>query len=146
MLRMLNPALEGFLPWFSRLRQAQYFRLLVWWLSMWDINLRCNCCKMEATVVRLFSELESSISSLSAWSRRLYTFILWRRSQQPCSGTWATQLTWMLGICFTCRLFDSMLEIIVAVIYRKLMSVHSGYLNFCYGSCASLCIIDLSRD
>jgi len=47
---------------------------------------------------------------------------------------------------FACRLFDLMLEVIVAVIYRNLMSVYSGCLNFYNGSCASLCIIDVSRD
>jgi len=39
-----------------------------------------------------------------------------------------------------------MLEVIIAAIYRYLMSVYSGCLNFCNGSCASLCIIDVSRD
>jgi len=39
-----------------------------------------------------------------------------------------------------------MLELIVAVIYRNLMSVYSGRLNHCNGSCASLYMIDVSRD
>jgi len=47
---------------------------------------------------------------------------------------------------FTCRLFNLMLEVIVAEIYRNLMSVYSGCLNFCNASCTSLCIIDVSRD
>jgi hypothetical protein len=52
----------------------------------------------------------------------------------------------MHSICYTCRLFDSMLEVVVAAIYSDLMSVYSGCLSFCNGSCASLCIIDVSRD
>ena len=52
----------------------------------------------------------------------------------------------MHSVRFECRLFDSMLEVIVATLYRHLMSVYSGCLNFCYGSCASLCIIAVSRD
>jgi len=39
-----------------------------------------------------------------------------------------------------------MFEVIVAVIYRNLMCVYSRCLHFCNGSCASLCIIDVSRD
>ena len=39
-----------------------------------------------------------------------------------------------------------MLEVIFAAIYRNLMSVYSGCFNFCNGSCASLCIINVSRD
>jgi len=39
-----------------------------------------------------------------------------------------------------------MLEVIAAAIYRNLMSLYVGCLNFCNGSCASLCIIDVSRD
>jgi len=49
-------------------------------------------------------------------------------------------------MCFTCRLFDSMLEVIVAAIYRNLMSVYSGCLDHCNESRASLYIIDVSRD
>jgi len=39
-----------------------------------------------------------------------------------------------------------MLEVIIAAIYRNLRSVYSGCLNFCNGSCATMCIIDISRD
>jgi len=39
-----------------------------------------------------------------------------------------------------------MLEVIIPAIYRFLMNVYSGCLNFCYGSCASLYTIDVSRD
>jgi len=52
----------------------------------------------------------------------------------------------MLSICFTCGLFDWMPEVIVAAIYTIIMSVYSGCFNFCNGSCASLGIIDVSRD
>jgi len=52
----------------------------------------------------------------------------------------------MLSNCFTCRLFDLIFEVIVAAIYRNLMSVYSGCLNFCNGSYASLCIINVPRD
>jgi hypothetical protein len=52
----------------------------------------------------------------------------------------------MLAIFITCRLFDSMLDLIMVVIYRNLISVYSGCLNFGNRSCASLCIRDVSRD
>jgi len=39
-----------------------------------------------------------------------------------------------------------MLEVIIAAISTNLMSVYSGCLNYYNGSCASLCIIDDSRD
>jgi len=52
----------------------------------------------------------------------------------------------MLAISFTCRLYNLMLDVIVAAIYRYLMSVYSGCLNFGNGSCASLCIFDIARD
>jgi len=38
-----------------------------------------------------------------------------------------------------------MVEVIVAAIYRNLMCLLWVF-NFYYGSCASLCIIDVSRD
>jgi len=53
--RMQNRAFKGFLPWFSHLQHGRYIRLLVWWSSRRGINLRCNPCTMEATVVILFS-------------------------------------------------------------------------------------------
>jgi len=145
-LRMPYRALMGFLPLFRHLQQGQYIRLLVWWLSRRDINLRCNPWMIKATVVRLISASAPLISSLQVRSRELYTFFCWCPSQIACNGTWATRFTWMLSICFKCRLFDSMLEVIVAAINRNLMSVCSGCLNFCTGSCACLCIIDISRD
>jgi len=43
-------------------------------------------------------------------------------------------------------LFNSMLEVIVAVIQRNPINVSSGCFNFYYGSCTSLYIIDISRD
>ena len=52
----------------------------------------------------------------------------------------------MLSMWFTSRLFNSMIEVIVSVIYTNLINVSSGCLNHCNGSCASLCIIDISRD
>jgi hypothetical protein len=52
----------------------------------------------------------------------------------------------MVSLGFTCRLFDSMLEVMVAAIYHNLMSVYSGYFNVDIVSCASMCIIDVSRD
>jgi len=39
-----------------------------------------------------------------------------------------------------------MFKVIIAAIYRYLLSVYSGCLDFCYRSCTSLCIIDVSRD
>ena len=104
--RMLNRALKGFLSWFRHLQQGQYVRLLVWCLSRRCINLRYNPCTMEATVVNLCSVLKPLISSLYARSKELYTLSRWHRSQIARGGTWATLLTWVLSICFTCRLFD----------------------------------------
>jgi len=39
----------------------------------------------------------------------------------------------MRSIRFTCRLFEWMLEVIVAVVYRNLMSVYSVCLNYVVG-------------
>ena len=101
---------------------------------------------MESPVVSLLSASEPLIVSLSARSKDLLTFFCRRHSQIARSGTSATWLSGMISIGFTCRLFDSMFEVIVAVIYRNLMCVYSRCLHFCNGSCASLCIIDVSRD
>jgi hypothetical protein len=38
-----------------------------------------------------------------------------------------------------------MFELIAVAIYQNLMHVESGSVNLCTGSCASLCIIDVSR-
>jgi len=145
-LRTLNRVLQGFLSWFGYLWQGPYVRLLVRWLSRRGINLRCDPCMMAATFVRLIWLSEPLIFSLHAWSKELYTFFPSRRCPIAHDGTWATRLIWMVSICFTYRLFDSMLEVIIALIYRNLMSVYSGCLNFCNGSCASLYIIEVSRD
>jgi len=144
--RMLNRTLKGFLLWFRSVQQGRLVRLLVCWLLRKDINLQCNSCTMEATVLSLRSASQSCISSRKARSKGLYTLFHWWRSRIARSCTWATQLTSMRSICFECRLFDSMLEIIVAAIYWNVMSVYSGCLNFCNGSCASLHIINVSRD
>ena len=120
-LTMLNWALKGFLAWFRRLQHGRYIRLLVWWLSRRGINLRCNPCTMDATVLGLFSESKPLISSLSARSKELYTLFRWCCSQIARGGTGATRFTSMLSIWFTCRLIDLMLEVIVAAIYRKLI-------------------------
>jgi hypothetical protein len=45
----------------------------------------------------------------------------------------------------TCRLFDLILEVIVIAMHCNLMTIYSGCVNLCDGSCASLCIIDGSR-
>jgi len=145
-LRMLNRVLQGFLPWLRHLQQGQHIRLLVWSFSRRDINIHCNPCTMETMVLSVFSLSEPLLSSLLAESMWLYTLLGWRRSQIACGGSWATRLTGMLSICFTCRLLESMLEVIVAVIYRNLLSIYSGCLNFSYRSCASLCISDVSKD
>jgi len=62
--RMLNRALEGYLPWFRHLQQGWYVKMLVCRLLRLDINLRCNLCTMEATVIRFISASEPLISSL----------------------------------------------------------------------------------
>jgi len=100
----------------------------------------------EATIVTLISASESFISSLQAQSNMRYTIICRYRSHRALGGTWATRLTWMLSICITCGLFSRMLEVIIAGIYTHLISVLSGCLKCCNGSCASLSIIDISRD
>jgi len=46
-------------------------------------------------------------------SQELYACFSWRCSQIACGGTWATPLTWMLSIC---RLFDLIIEVIIAAI------------------------------
>jgi len=142
--RMLNWALMCYLHWFRCLQLGGYVRLLVWWLSSRVINLQYNPCTMEATILSLFSALEPLISL--APSKELYTIICWCCRQREHIDSWAIQLTWLLSICFTCTLFGSMLEVMIAAKYRNLMRVFSGCPNFCYGSCASLCIIDVSRD
>jgi len=144
--RMLNGALKGILPWFRRLQQSRFVWLPVWWLAWRGIKLWCNPYAMDAPIGSLISVSERHISSQYARSKQLYTFSHWRRTQIACGGTWATWLTWILSICFTCRLFNLMLEVIVAATYRNLISVYSGCLKFCNGSCASLCIIDGARD
>ena len=112
----------------------------------WPSTQGCNPCMMEATIVHFYSVSEPHISSLKAQSKELYTIIHWRHSQIARSDTCAIWLTWILWICFTCRLFDSMLEVIIAAIYTNLMSVYSGCLNYCNWSCAALCISGVSRD
>jgi hypothetical protein len=62
--RMLNHALNSFLPSLTYLQQGQYIRLLVWWLSRRGISLWGNLWTMEATVVSLFLASEPLISSL----------------------------------------------------------------------------------
>jgi len=47
---------------------------------------------------------------LETLSKELFTLFRWGLSQIARGGTWATQLTSMLSICFTCRLFDSSLK------------------------------------
>jgi len=126
--RMLNRALSCFLHWFIRLQQGQYVRLLVRWFWRRYINLPWNLCTMQATIVSLFSAAEPPILSQYVRFNGLYTFFRWRLSQIACGGTWATRLTWMLWICFTCRLLDSMLEVIVAAISTNLMSLNSEFL------------------
>jgi len=144
--RMLNWASKGFSPWLRWLQQSRYVRLLVWWMSVRAINLWCNPWMMEPIVVSGISLSEPLISSLYVPSQGLYTFFHWRHSQTARAGTWVTWLTWTFSVCFTCGLFDWMLELFVAALHRHLMSILSGCLNFGYGSCASLCIIDVSKD
>jgi len=143
---MLNQAFQGFLPCFRHWQLGECARLLVWWLSMRHNNLLCNPCATEATVVSRFPVSEQHMSSIWAQSQGLYNFFHWHCSQVAHGGTWATQLTWMLSNCSMCIFFNSMLEVIIAVMYSNPRSVLSGCLNFCYGSCASLCIINVSRD
>jgi len=139
-------SVNGYLPWFRRLQQGRYVRLLVWWLSSRDFNLRWFPCMMETTVIHLYLALEPLILSLSAWSVGWYAFFCWHHSQIARGGIWATLLTLLLSICFTCRLVDSMLQPIIAAIYRNQISGYSWCLNFWNGTCAHLCIIDVSRD
>lgn len=127
---MLNGVLKGFLPWFRYLQQRQCVRLLESWLSRRGINHQGNPCTMEAIIKSIISALEPIISAPLAWSEELYTLCCWRRSQITCGGTWVTLLTWMHAIYFTCRVFDSMLEVILAAIYSNLMSVYPECLNF----------------
>ena len=67
---------------------------------------------------------------------------------QPDSMWWSLSNTieLILSVCFKWRLFNSMLEVIVAMIHWNLISVNSRCLCFCYGRCSSLCIINVSRD
>jgi len=143
---MLNRALKSFLPWFGCSPQGRYVRLLAWLLLRWGINLRCNLWSLEATVISIFSAKKRLKSSQLARSEELYTFLSWHHSQIPHGGTWATRLIWMLSIWFSCWIFDSIYEVIVVAIYSNLISIYSGCLNSGCGSCASLCIIDVSRD
>jgi len=53
LLRMPNQLLQGFLQWFTHLKQGWYVRLLVWWLWGRDINHWCIRWMMKATVIRL---------------------------------------------------------------------------------------------
>jgi len=126
--RMLNRALKGFLSWLRRLEQGRNFRLLLWWLSRREINCWCNPYTMQTTVVSLNSLWALLIPSLSARSKGLYALIRWRCSEIGHGGTWATQLTWMVSICFACRLFNSMLDVIIPAMYRNLIRVYSEFL------------------
>jgi hypothetical protein len=123
--RMPNRALKGFLPSLRCLEQGRYVILRVWWLWRRGINFWCNLCTIEAASISLFSALEPLLSSLYVRSEELYIFFLWRRSQIAHTGTWVTQLTWVVSLCCTCRLFDSMLKVIIAAIYWNLMSGNS---------------------
>jgi len=101
--RMLNRALHGFLHSFWHFQQGQYVTLLVWWLSRTGINLRCNPCTMEATIVSLISASGQLISCLYARSKELYSFFPWRRGQidhqQNVKWFWShnstTKLSWI---------------------------------------------------
>jgi hypothetical protein len=128
---------------FRHLQQGWYYRLLVWWLLRRNINLQCHPCRIEDTIVRVFSVLQWLISSISVWLKGLYTFFHWCCSQIACSRIWTTWLTWILTLYFPFRLFYLMLKVIIAVTYYNLISIYS---EFVYGSCTSLCIIDISRD
>jgi len=130
---MLNQAIQGFLPWFRRLQQGCYVQLLVWWLSKRDIDHRCNPSTTDATVGSFISLSQPLISSLYMRSNGLYIIFRWHCSQIVCGGSWATQLTYMVEICVTCRSFNSMLEVIVAATYWNLMNVFTGCLNFVMG-------------
>jgi len=137
---MLNWALNGILPRFRHLKQGWYFSLLVWWLMRRDINLRCNPCTLEATIISVFCSMEPHMSSLNMRCKGLYTFLPGHRSQISCGSTCATPLSWIPQICSTTRQFDLMLEVIVAAIVTNLMSVYSEFLvwelcKLVYGQC-----------
>jgi len=144
--RMLNWALMCCLRWSRLLQPCWDVWLLVWRMLRSGINLRCNPSMLNGIIGSFLSTLEPLISFLYAWSKELYTISSWCHSQTARSGTSATRLTWILATCVTCRVLDSMLEGIIAVIYRNLISVYSGCFNFCNRCCANLCIMNVSRD
>jgi len=106
---------------------------------MQPLNDGSYCCKP------LFSVGITYIVLISVIQRAVYLLLL---TSQLDSLQWYLSNTIDLNAfnLFTCRWFHSMLEVIVAAIYSHPISVYSGCLDFCNGSCASLCIIDVSRD
>ena len=144
--RMPNHAWNGIMPVIRSWQLGNYIELREWWWIRRDINLHFMPGMIQATVVGLVCESEIPILCLYAWFKRLYIVYCWHCSLIGCGGMWATRLTWMLSTCFTCWLFNSMLEVNVPAIYRNLISVYTGCHNFCYGSCAYLCTIEGTRD
>jgi len=96
LLRMWNWAIHGLTPCFRRLHHGRYVRQLELWLSRGEINLFCNPCPTEATVIGLFSELEPTSSYVSAQFNAAYTLPHWHHSLTTRGGAWATWLTWIL--------------------------------------------------
>jgi len=101
---------------------------------------------MEDSIASLVVVSELHILSWYVWSMGLYSFFRWQRSQIACGCTGAIWFTWMLSHCVATRLLDFILAVITAATYRHLLSVHSMCHTICYGSCASIYIIDVSRD
>jgi hypothetical protein len=88
---------------------------------------------MEDTIRILFRALEPLLLSLYAWFNELYTIFIGCLSEIECSGSRVTQLPWMLSPCLTYILFHILLEVIIAAIWRNLVSVYSGCLKFVMG-------------
>ena len=143
--RMLNRASKGLSPWFRCLQQGRYVRLLVWWSSCRDKRPMQPFHDGRSHCKPLFNIWTTYMVPVSAI--RGATNILTLTPQPDSSqGYLSNTIDLNASRCFTCRLFNLMLEVIVAAIYWNLFSVYSGCLNFCNGSCASLCIIDVFRD
>jgi len=141
--RMLNRELKGFLLWLRCFQLGQYVRLLVWWLPRRDINLRCNPCTMEATVECLFQH----------WSHLYHPYNCDPRGCIP-SSTDATarqhvvvleQHDWLKCCQFVLHV-DYSFQCLKWLLQQYTDIWWVCTLNFCYGSCASLHIIDVSRD
>jgi hypothetical protein len=129
--RMLNRVLPGFFPWSSHLQQRRCVRLP----SIVTVKKRHQPpmqplhdgsyhCKPHFGIATTNSGsiclIEGAVHRLPVMLQR---FNLW----------WYFSNTIDMNSCncFTCKLFNSMAEVIIDAIYTNLISVYSVYLNFC---------------